>query len=239
MCTADYQSPCSDARILTDGGIDAGTDDGTDAGTDADTDAGEKPVVLVVDDEERIPQAFALWLGDGYEVRTATDGEEAIERLDDAVDVVLLDRQMPGLSGDEVLDRIRDGGYGCRVAMVTGVDPDFDIVDMPFDDYLTKPVGREKLRETVDCLLSIDDYDEAIRTYFALSKKRATLEAEKTRTELEESDDYAALLDELDEQEARMNGLLGQMNPDQLDTLFRDLSVDAGPDAGTPGSADP
>ncbi|GGM64930.1 DNA-binding response OmpR family regulator [Halarchaeum rubridurum] len=227
MNTADPSLPFGTARLRTDGGPDAADEDDT-----------EKPVVLVVDDEERIPQAFALWLGDDYAVRTANSGEEAFERLDESVDVVLLDRQMPGLSGDEVLERIREEEYGCRVAMVTGVDPDFDIVDMPFDDYLKKPVGREQLRETVDRLLSVSDYDEAIRTYFALSEKRATLESEKTRSELDASDEYASLLDQLDEQEERMNELMGRMDPDQLDALFRELDGGAEPGAGTPGSAD-
>ncbi|GGN16629.1 response regulator [Halarchaeum nitratireducens] len=221
MNTADPSTPFRTARLLTDGG--AAPDD--------------RPVVLVVDDEERIPQAFALWLDDDYEVRTATSGEEALERLDDAVDVVLLDRQMPGLSGDAVLERIREEGYGCRVAMVTGVDPDFDIVDMPFDDYLKKPVGRDELQATVERLLSVSDYDEAVRRYFALSEKRATLEAEKSRAELDASDEYASLLRELDEQEERMNDLMGRMDPDQLDALFRELD-DGERSAGTPGSTD-
>ncbi|GAD51522.1 hoxA-like transcriptional regulator [Halarchaeum acidiphilum MH1-52-1] len=223
MCTADLStSSHRTPALLTDGGVDEKTDEG--------------PVVLVVDDEERIPQAFALWLDDDYEVRTANSGEEAFERLDDDVDVVLLDRQMPGISGDDVLDRIREGEYGCRVAMVTGVDPDFDIVDMPFDDYLTKPVGREELRETVDRLLSISDYDEEVRSYFALTEKRATLEAEKTRTELEDHEGYEGLLDALERREEQMDELMGRMDSDQLDTLFRDLTDDA--EAGTPGSAD-
>jgi len=221
MNTADPSIPFRTDHLLTDGG----------AASD------ETPVVLVVDDEERIPQAFALWLDDEYEVRTANSGEEAFERLDDAVDVVLLDRQMPGLSGDAVLERIREEGYDCRVAMVTGVDPDFDIVDLPFDDYLKKPVGRDELQATVERLLSVSDYDEAVRRYFALSEKRATLEAEKTRTELDASDEYASLLEDLDEQEERMNELMGRMDPDQLDTLFRELD-DGERSAGTPGSAD-
>ncbi len=44
------------------------------------------------------------------------------------------------MSGDEVLDTIAERGIDPAVVMVTAVDPDFDIVEMPFDEYLTKPV---------------------------------------------------------------------------------------------------
>lgn len=202
-----------------------------------DSETGETPVVLAVDDEERITQAFQLWLDDRYEVRTANSGEEAFEKLDEDVDVVLLDRQMPGLSGGEVLDRIRGANYGCRVAMVTGVDPDFDIVEMPFDDYVQKPVGREELQEVVERLLSVSEYDEHIRDYFATAKKQATLEAEKPQSQLEDSEEYAALLDELQNQEERMNEVLHKLDPEQFDTLFRELSI-GDVESGGPASKD-
>ena len=78
-----------------------------------------------------------------HDVRTAYGGEEALEKADEDVDLVFLDRQMPDMSGDDVLERVRERGLDCRVVMVTAVDPDFDIVEMPFDDYLTKPVMRD------------------------------------------------------------------------------------------------
>ncbi|QLC34519.1 response regulator [Halarchaeum sp. CBA1220] len=183
----------------------------------------EEPVVMVVDDEERIPEAFAIWLGDDYEVRSATSGEEALEKMDGDVDVVLLDRHMPGLSGDEVLERIRDADYDCRVAMVTGVDPDFDIVEMEFDDYLTKPVGRDDLLSVVDRLLSLGEYDRVVTEYFAASKKRAVLESQKPRSALEESDEYDQLLADLEEYERELDALLADLDPEEYETLFYEL----------------
>ncbi|GGL22935.1 DNA-binding protein [Halarchaeum grantii] len=183
----------------------------------------EEPVVMVVDDEERIPEAFAIWLDDDYEVRSATSGEEALEKMDGDVDVVLLDRHMPGLSGDEVLERIRDADYDCRVAMVTGVDPDFDIVEMEFDDYLTKPVGRDDLRSVVERLLSLDEYDRVVTEYFAASKKRAVLESQKPRSALENSDKYDALLADLEGYERELDALLADLDPEEYETLFYEL----------------
>ena len=60
------------------------------------TDPTENRTVLVVDDDPDLADMFALWLNRaGYEVRTAYGGEAALDRLDPAVDIVLLDRRMP------------------------------------------------------------------------------------------------------------------------------------------------
>lgn len=153
----------------------------------------DRPVVLAVDDRERVVQSFEIWLRDDYEVVTTADGESALARMDDTVDVVLLDRHMPGLSGDEVLREIRDAGYDCRVAMVTGVNPDFEVAEMPFDEYVQKPLDREALRETVARLLTLSQFDDGMEELYSLSQRRATLEAEKTEAELRNNDAYRRL----------------------------------------------
>jgi len=186
------------------------------------TDA-DQATVLVVDDEERVTEAYQLWLEESYSVRTATGGEEALEKLDDGVDVVLLDRQMPGLSGDEVLERIREEGYDSRVAMVTGVDPDFDIAELPFDDYLVKPVTQEDLQEVVENLISVGGFDEKSQELFAVSQKRATLESEKTDTELERSDEYERLGDRAEELRLQLDDAISEMDDEEMEELFREF----------------
>jgi len=154
--------------------------------------------VLVVDDNTDVADLYATQLSAEHDVRTAYGGREALDRLDEDVGVVLLDRHMPDLEGDEVLDRIRETEYDCRVAMVTAVDPDFDIVDLGFDEYVTKPVDREQLLDTVDRLVARTGYSETIRRYYALVSTRAALEAEKRPAELEQSDEYEALTARID-----------------------------------------
>ncbi len=150
----------------------------------------ETATVLVVDDERDVAELYATWLGMRHDVRSANSGESALEAVDESVDVVFLDRQMPGVSGDDVLDGIRERDLDCRIVMVTAVDPGFDIVEMPFDDYLTKPVTRADLYETVEEMLVRDAYDEQIQRYFAMASKKATLEAEKNAAELDAHDEY-------------------------------------------------
>jgi DNA-binding response OmpR family regulator len=146
--------------------------------------------VLVVDDEREVVDAYALRLGGRYDdVRTAYGGEEALAAIDETVDVVLLDRRMP-YSGDRVLREIRDRGYDCRVIMVTAVDPGFGIVDMPFDDYLCKPIDAADLFAAVDQQLEAASYDDPLTEFFGLTAKLAVLEAERSPEQLETSSEY-------------------------------------------------
>jgi len=176
--------------------------------------------VLVVDDEPRVCEAFELWLEETYRVVTSTSGEEALERMDGSVDVVLLDRHMPGMSGDEVLAEIRDAGYDCRVAMVTAVDPDFDIADMAFDHYVSKPVDSETLESVIDRLLGIGQYDTHMTDLYGISQKITTLEAEKSRSELSRSEEYADLVDRQQRLEGEMGDIMASLGADDVEQLF-------------------
>jgi DNA-binding response OmpR family regulator len=146
--------------------------------------------VLVVDDEREVTDAYALRLRGRYgDVRTAYGGEEALAAMDDTIDVVLLDRRMP-YSGDRVLREIRERGYDCRVIMVTAVDPGFGIVDMPFDDYLCKPIDKADLFAAVDQQLEAASYDDPLTEFFGLTAKLSVLEAERAPEQLEGSSEY-------------------------------------------------
>ncbi|MEF8856171.1 MAG: response regulator [Haloplanus sp.] len=167
--------------------------------------ASEGGTVLIVDDDREVVRTYRQSLEDTYAIREAYDGEGALDALDDDVDVVLLDRLMPGLSGGEVLDRIRDRGYDIRIAMVTAVDPDFDIVDMGFDDYLTKPTSREELRETVEALLALDRHATNVREYHSLLVKAAALRDGKSTYELDEHPTYSELKGRISDLEATLD----------------------------------
>jgi DNA-binding response OmpR family regulator len=63
----------------------------------------ERPSVLIAEDEASVAEGYELWLSDRYDIELATDGRAALDAVDDTVDVVLLDRMMPKLSGKQVL----------------------------------------------------------------------------------------------------------------------------------------
>jgi len=188
--------------------------------------ASESHTVLVVDDESEVADAYALRLRREYDVRTAYGGEEALETIDDGVDVVLLDRRMP-MSGDETLERIREEGYDCRVIMVTAiVDPDFDIVEMPFDDYLCKPVDKEDLFAAVEQQIEAVSYDDAVDEFFRISSKIGVLEAEKTPEQLAESDEYDRLKSRAEELQSELHGQ--QEGFDDMMTAFNAIDRGSG-----------
>ncbi|MDS0477470.1 HalX domain-containing protein [Natrinema sp. 1APR25-10V2] len=157
----------------------------------------DTPSVLIVEDEPDLANLYAAWLGEECHVETAYDGSEALDAIDEETDVVLLDRRMPGLSGDTVLDTIRERRLDCRVAMVTAVEPDFDIIEMGFDDYLVKPVSKDELVAIIDQLLLRSTYDEQLQEFFALASKKALLDDQKTEAERRSSQEYAELKDRL------------------------------------------
>lgn len=183
----------------------------------------DRPVVLVVEDERDLADMYAEWLAAEYEVRVSYGGEDAMERVDGAVDVVLLDRLMPGASGDEVLAAIRDRGYDPMVAMITAVEPDFDVLELGFDDYLVKPVFAEDVRSVVDRLRSRSRYDDRVKRYFALVSKRAALEGYRSTDELAANEEYVELEAEIEALQAELNEVMAGFDDDSFEAVFRTM----------------
>jgi len=189
------------------------------------TEQSEKPSVLVVDDEAEVADVYALRLRDEYEVETAYGGAEALERVDDDLDVVLLDRRMPNVSGDDVLARIRDRDVDCRVIMITAVDPDFDIVEMPFDDYLCKPVEKRDLVGAIEQQLTATRYDERLTEYLEVTSKLGLLEAEKTAAELDGSEDVTKLRERAADLKRELDETLTEF--DDATAAFKEIGRDS------------
>lgn len=150
--------------------------------------------VLIVDDEGDVLEVFRRWLEEDYDVYTANNGNEALDLLEsNGIDVVLLDRRMPGISGDEVLERIIEFDMDCKVAMVTAVEPDLDIIAMGFDSYVVKPPTYEGLHSTIENLLDRREHSDRRQEYWSLLSKRHTLREEMSTAELEDNDEYTEL----------------------------------------------
>lgn len=193
------------------------------------------PTVLVVDDEPELADLFAAWLQDEYRVQTAYDGQTALEALDESIDVVLLDRLMPDVSGDEVLTELRNRGLDCRVAMVTAVDPDVDILAMGFDDYVTKPVSSEGLHDVVATLCVRKRHDETVRRYYQLVSKRAALET-NADADVASHPEYETLLTDIETLSAELDALQGEFDDDdflaQLHQIERGATTERRDDGG-------
>ena len=81
--------------------------------------------------------------------------------------------------------------------MVSAVTPDFDVIEMGFDDYLTKPVTADDLHDAVERMLARTDYDQTVQELYQLTSKKAVLDSEKSNAELRASDEYDELLDRI------------------------------------------
>lgn len=185
--------------------------------------ASRLPVVVIVEDDRELADIYQEWLESSYTVRTAYTAEEARTVIGDDVDVVLLDRRLGDASGGEILDWIKGQEFDPRVAMITGVAPDFDVIEMGFDTYAVKPVSRSELREIVQDLLTRIIYDKRIQNYFELRSKKQVLETEKSSDELEESENYARLSGQLDELRAELDYLLQNLDDDYFASEMRQL----------------
>jgi CheY-like chemotaxis protein len=177
------------------------------------------PRVLMVDDEKEVADAYALRLDGVADVTITYSGEEALSTADPSSppDVVLLDRHMPGMSGDEVLTEMRDMEMRTRVVMVTAIDPGLDILDLPFDEYLCKPVEREDVRAAVTQQCQVLAY-ELLGEYFQLESKRAVIEAELPPEQLDGHEEFAELEGRTDELRDRATRLLSEADS-LLDTF--------------------
>jgi CheY-like chemotaxis protein len=109
--------------------------------------------LLVADDSETVLLMLQRRLEmEGYEVVTATDGFEALERLREAgakePDVILLDAMMPNMSGTEVLEQLRESGSKIPVLMISAhldaQEPD-RMRSLGATDCIPKPVEWEDL----------------------------------------------------------------------------------------------
>jgi DNA-binding response OmpR family regulator len=120
-----------------------------------------KERVLIVEDEEHLARGLAFNLeAEGYRVEVTERGEAALERLFDtsapAVDLVLLDVMLPGISGFDVVSSLRAADYPVPVLLLTARDAAADIVrglDLGADDYLTKPFSLPVLLARARTLL--------------------------------------------------------------------------------------
>ena len=113
--------------------------------------------VLIVEDNEVVAQAVAEGLRDlGIAVDVAGDGAAGLEKAGLApYDVIVLDRDLPAVHGDEVCTQLAGRGAGARILMLTAAGAPSDRVDglnLSADDYLAKPFHFPELVARVNAL---------------------------------------------------------------------------------------
>lgn len=122
--------------------------------------------ILIVEDEPRIVSLLERGLGaHGHQVSSASDGEDGLLMAgDEGIDLMILDIGLPGMSGQEVLRRVRARRPDLPALMLTARDDvanKVQALDAGADDYLTKPFALEELLARVRALSRRRDQSQA------------------------------------------------------------------------------
>ncbi|MFW6385383.1 MAG: response regulator transcription factor [Halodesulfurarchaeum sp.] len=159
---------------------------------------GEEATIQIVEDDPGVRQLHERWLRDDFEVRSVADGESAIECATEAVDVFLLDRNLPGITGDQVARALRSEGYSGMIAMVTANDPDEVVGTLPIDEYVTKPIDKSALTAVVERLLARLECPPVERELLAMLTRKHRLESASNGAKLATSETYENLLERIE-----------------------------------------
>lgn len=143
-----------------------------------------RPTILLIDDDQSLRRVTEFTLHEaGYRVLTAADGAEGLRLFaQENPALVITDIQMPGLSGYEVLKRIKEQTPAALVIVITAygtVEKAVEAMKLGAYDYLTKPFSRDELTLTVGKALAYDGLREENR---------------KLREELSDKADFSRLV---------------------------------------------
>ena len=115
--------------------------------------------VLIIEDSSYMRDILskALKHYEEMDIKEAKDGEEGISKFEEVEpDIILLDLNLPGMKGDELLEEISGSDNKSEVLIVTGVPQDELLercLDLGAQDYIVKPFELDELREKVEELI--------------------------------------------------------------------------------------
>jgi len=181
--------------------------------------------ILWVDDEVDLLRPHLMLLrSEGYEVDPIMNGQDAMELLGSrSYDLVLLDEQMPGLRGIEVLDRVRRVSPRLPVVMVTKSEADstmHEAIGRRADDYIVKPTSPRQVLSVVTRLLA----GPALRhEQIARDFSRRFSELRDACSTARSWEDWAALYSEMIDWDLKLEGAQEDGLREILDTLVVDL----------------
>lgn len=183
------------------------------------TSNGDK-TVLIVEDEEALARSYELYLEDEYETLVAHNGGEALAALGPDVDLILLDRRMPGMAGDDVLKRIDEWDLDFRTIIISAIDPDSDIIDVPFDGYLTKSVSKDELLAAVDRVFQKARFEKLVAEYNSVAETYDVLTEHHPQSELDADEEYQALEDRMESLETEIEDVVNALDDHSMTRIF-------------------
>ena len=156
--------------------------------------------ILIVEDDRSLREGLAMnFRVKGYRVLTAMDGEEGMQKAFDArPDLVVLDIMLPGFSGLDILDELRERGENVPVLILSArgeLDHKLEGLKLGADDYLAKPFELPELLARVEALLRRNRREQESlpplefgEITIELAARRVTLRSEEVQVSAKEFD---------------------------------------------------
>lgn len=143
--------------------------------------------ILIAEDEEDMLQLISLHLKkQGYQIIEAIDGQDAIDKINTTIDLVLMDIMMPKWSGLEVCERIRQK-VDCPIVFISAVSDEMTRIkalSLGGDDFISKPFSLEELTLKIEAIFNmkerfLDSYEKEKRKHIYIDELEVDLLARK------------------------------------------------------------
>ena len=149
--------------------------------------------VLLADDDRRLTELYQGWLPDRYTAYRAHDGDDVLARLENGIDVAVLDADIPGVDPESFIAR-----RSCRTVLVVGDQPVPAKLAVECDDVLRKPLTRKTALDAIANQFERIGEPPRERERASLEARKSFLESEYSRIRLEDEDAYCDLVDRLE-----------------------------------------
>lgn len=169
----------------------------------------DKKKILVIEDNDAQAEMYKRWLEPKYSANIATTYDEVLKEYTGDEKVILLDRKLKESEAEDIIDSL-EGIKDKNIVVITGMEPDLGLLDMPINDYLIKPIDRGKLRDTVRKVLEAERKTDKAQKLLQLLSKKQILDDKPTDTR--EKQEYQKLVKRIDELRDEINDLPESVN---------------------------
>jgi len=147
------------------------------------------PRVVLADGDRRLTEMYSQWLSDQYIISRAHDKSSLDDAFDERVDVIVLDEGVPCVDTKAFVNTCRTD---CRIILLVGDRPGFDLLEVACDEILRKPVVRDTVVDAIETQLA-DDGSSTRRELSSLVARQTLFESIYSSDRLEKIERYREL----------------------------------------------